>query len=179
MICLAVIVHLPFYHNSIPAMPYGIELAAGAIVYMFIGMCLHRIECHNTYFLEYVILISFIVVTSLGLFNYKLDMAGKIYNNLFVDLVVPSAFFLVLLNLSRCISKMSVARKILVVIGESCFSIFFMHAAIMCIMSKYKVSYLLQIVVVFILGILIHKLLQTNRYSKFLFLGQPSNYATK
>lgn len=178
MICMALIVHLPFYHNSIPAMPYGIELAMGAIVYIFIGFCLHRFK-YKTYFIEYVILTIFLASVAFGLFNYKLDMAGKIYNNLLVDYVVPIAFFLVLLDLSRCISRMPVVSKTLIVIGESCITIFFLHAAILCTLSKYNVSYLLQIVVCIILGISIHKLLQTNRYSKFLFLGQQCNYVTK
>lgn len=178
MICLALMVHLPYYYNSIPAMPYGIELAAGAIVYIFIGLCLHRFK-YKTFFIEYVIVTIFLASVAFGMFDYKLDMAGKTYNNLFVDYVVPIAFFLVLLDFSRCISRIPVMSRILIIIGESCFKIFFLHAAILLILSKYNFSYLLQIAVCIILGISIHKILQTNRYSKFLFLGQQYNYVTK
>lgn len=115
-------------------LPWGMDQALGALVFMGIGFLLKKYETKRWHIV--FPLLSFLYVVACQIFPTiycTLNMMPMTYNNIVLDLTVPIIFTLALYKIALGLSYVPGVRDVFSSIGNSTFTIFFTHAAILAV----------------------------------------------
>lgn len=115
-----------------------------------------------------------ILVVYFGLYSYRLDLAGKLYQNIILDIVIPLSFYFLFLRISKVVKEVPHFGNLFALLGECCITIFFCHAAMISVMKHSNLHYFVQILICCTLGIGIHKALEQNILLRKVCLGRTS-----
>ncbi len=123
-----------------------------------------------------IIVFLSIVLQTLGVMNYRLDMKSASYNNLILDIVIPTSFSLVVLDISRVLSKMPIG-KCFAFIGKDTLPIMYLHIPISyLVLNHFDFQNLIMTIICIIAGIIFPILISRFVFEKFditrkIFLG--------
>ena len=104
--------------------------------------------------------------------DYRLDMKSVLFRHPLLDLVVPLSFTYALYVISLLLNRVPWLGNFLAFIGRSSLSIFFVHAAV--IEPLREDHPWLAVIAGVAVGLLVELLWRTNRYTRYLFLGQSA-----
>ena len=180
IVIIWIFLHTGVIHLLPVPLPWGIDNALGAVVYLYIGyianMYIHEIKSLKRLKLLFLFVPAlFIFVNFDYSINYQINMKSMIYNYLFLDLVVPISFTYLLYNVSCILKHIPVFNAILICLGNASMTIYFTHAAILWIMRD-TYSDFIRISTGLIVGIILHRLFSYIRILQILFLGKFSAF---
>lgn len=174
LIFIYLIIHTNLFRLLPRPLPWGIDEAFGAVIFIALGDSCKKINLYKRYFLLICILpFLFIYLSQVYNFHFEINMQKMIYNNLVLDLIIPISFTLLLLYISKIISKTTYMNNCMKLIGNSCITIYFTHTAFITIYKSLDIQNLYIITLLTILsGVILHKLLKKYKYTSILFLGR-------
>lgn len=153
-------------------LPWSLDEALGAIVFLFIGDYAKNIEHKQFHFLILIIPFIFITVNHTMELNYKFNMKSMMYNHYLLDLIVPVSFTYMLYRLSFLLSHVDFIKSVLVYLGKSSMTIYFTHGAILYLLGKYfSLNIWIIIAVTVIIGGILHNILYKFKLLRILFTG--------
>lgn len=178
LICLIwFVIHVVYIPDCLPAyLPLGIDLALGAICYIEVGFLLKTFNGKRAAFLFVIIPFIFALCNANGLLLYRLNMMSMIYDHVFLDLLVPLSFVILLYVLCSYIEKCSVVSNILQYIGQASMSIMFMHVAIIYLCTNLGLPKYLSIVLGALLPVVANYFYNQSAITRLLFLGCYNDY---
>lgn len=97
-------------------------------------------------------------------------MMPMTYNNIVLDIAVPMVFILSLYMIAKGLTYIPVVKEILSSVGNSTFTIFFTHAAILTIW--YEELSILSVFVAIVSGWGVHSVFNHFYITKLLFIGK-------
>lgn len=168
-----VIIHIKEIYPLHFPLPWGIDEAMGAIIFIYIGFIAQNKIPKFLYIILPMMAILFTVSTLTFDYNYELNMKQMKYEHFVLDLIVPCSFAMLFYELSFIIKKyISVLSRLLCELGLASITIFFTHAAVLCLLgNKYPIA---RITIAITVGYIIHQMLTRNYYSRLLFIGKLS-----
>lgn len=172
---MAFIMYAVVHLVDIPAvtplrLPFSIDAAIGCFPYLFCGYALKKIEFKWKYLAFLVIPVVMICLKFSGLIGYELDMKQMKYTSWVLDFIVPISFAISLYGVSMLISKIAFLRHFLSPLGESCITVYFIHATVIYLAGA-RIHPILVVVLSVVLGYVIHELFKKNTWTSKLFLG--------
>lgn len=165
-----IIIHIASYFHYVPCLPWGIDTAIGAIVYIFVGDLFKKYNYKRWHIIFTVFPIIIIMGFKLISCQYKLNMASMIYNHILLDLLIPMIFGFTLYQMAMLCKKTPV-QSILSVCGRSSLTIFYLHAAVL---SCDSINIYLRILLAVGGGIILQAMFEKDKLLRFLFLGKRS-----
>ena len=165
-----VIIHLMSYLDFHPPVPWGIDNAMGALVFIYIGDRFKMYRPKNWHYFLVGLPVLFTFINKLGGVNYQINMASMEYENLILDLLVPCMFTFTLYVLCIQLKKWKVISNMVSILGRSSITIYFTHAAIISWLRPYMEQSTIVALCIFI-GLLLHYLFLRFGYTRMLFLG--------
>ena len=152
-----IILHLNIMKLLPIPLPWGIDTALGAIVYIYLGNIAQNIKSSKWYTCLLILPIIFIFFNEYYGMNYKLNMLSMIYNHFLLDLIVPVIFTYFFYRISIILSQTPVISQLLSYIGLCSMTIYFSHAAILYATKElFHWDTNLRIICAIFIGILLH-----------------------
>lgn len=152
-------------------LPWGMDQALGALVFMGIGYMLQGRFLKKWHIGFPLLAIAYTVSCQIcPSINCTLNMMPMTYNNVVIDMVVPMVFSISLYMLSKMLTYVPLIREMLSSVGACTFTIFFTHAAILA-MWPWNLNWG-GVLVAVVVGWLIHNVLVRNRFLKMIFIGK-------
>ena len=162
---LYTIAHFFLPIKGLPPLPWGIDNACCAIMYLYIGHILKQFKKWNT--ILCIIPFIFIYICIFHHYNYKLNIADIHLEHYFLDIIIPFSFTILLLKIATYLAKIPIVNQIFSKIGECTLTIFFIHAAILHISNGW-----LGIVLSVLIGCILHQMIKKNEITKCWLLGK-------
>lgn len=177
LIIIYLIIHTNLLRSLPRPLPWGIDEAFGAVIFIALGDSCKKINLYKPYFFPIIILpFLFIYLSRFHYFNFELNMQKMIYNNLALDLIIPISFTILLLYISKIVSKVPYINNCMRLIGNSCITIYFTHTAFILLYKSLGMQNLYMITLITVLSsTILHHLFKSNRYTSFLFIGKNKN----
>lgn len=168
VILFYIIIHIASHYHYVPCLPWGIDTAIGAIVYIFVGDLFKKYNYKRWHIIFTVLPIIIIFGFKFISIQYKLNMASMIYNHILLDLCIPIVFGFALYQMAM-LCRNTPIQSILSVCGKSSLTIFYLHAAIL---SCESINIYFRIFLAVGGGIVLQAMFEQNRLLRFLFLGK-------
>lgn len=161
IICVAcyLLIHTSVFHLLPIPLPWGIDAAIGAFVFFYIGDK-WNISISNQRWVWWSILfiIIFIAINHCCNWEYKINMKAMTYNHIILDLLVPTAFIFIFLQISKMLEHVPFISSALAYTGKCSMTIYFLHAALLYVMKSH-VPIFMNISITISLGVFIHYIL--------------------
>lgn len=167
---LYLIVHLMTYWDFHPPVPWGIDNAMGALVFIYIG---DKFKVYKTQKWHYSLLcapVLFTFINKLGGVNYRINMASIEYNHLILDLLVPCIFAFAIYLLCMYLKKWKYITYFFSVLGHSSLTIYFTHAALLYVLAP-LIGQPIAVACCLIAGALFQHIFTRFNITRTLFLG--------
>lgn len=163
--------------------PWGLDEAIGAIPYLYIG---HRLRGHLlprtdaprswrgwalAWGIALLVCAGFCILNATLAWDYKLNMKSMLYTNALLDLIVPLAFTYLTYLISLSLARIPGLKAVLAYVGVACMTVFYVHAAALYIIRPLGGG-VWAIVLSVLIGVGLHALWGTNRWTRTLFLGE-------
>ncbi|MFD0826997.1 acyltransferase family protein [Neobacillus sp. M.A.Huq-85] len=162
--------------------PWNIDVVPIALSYYFIGFYIQRFtyifhNCKNV-LLFALFCVFFLIINKLYGLNYQFDMKYSFYKNLMLDMFVPFIFTILILFISRIISKVSKeVPKVLSKLGENSLFIMYLHIPVCSVLlANIRPEYTLYTLIGISVPMCFAILVQKNKYINFLFTGKIFSY---
>ena len=162
---LYTIAHFFLPIKDFPPLPWGVDNACCAIMYLYIGHILKQFKKWNT--ILCIIPFIFIYICYFHHYNYQLNIADIHLEHYFLDIIIPLSFTILLLNIANYFVKVPIINQLFSKIGECTLTIFFTHAAVLNLCNGW-----IGIILSILIGYILHQLLKQNNITKKLFLGK-------
>lgn len=170
-----IIIHLNVMKLSPIPLPWGIDAALGALIFLYIGNMAKNIKSKKYYLLLLPIL--FIFCNEYFALHYKINMMGMIYNHPVLDLLVPVIFTYFLYKISVILSHIQGLSHVLSFLGTCSMTIYFTHAAVLSFTNeKLHWNTYESIYSAVVIGVLLHTLFKCFKITRILFLGNLKVY---
>lgn len=167
---LYIIIHLMSCLDFHPPVPWGIDNAMGALVFIYIGDQFKMYKPKKLHYFLVGLPVLFAFVNKWGGVNYQINMASMVYDNLILDLLVPCMFTFALYILCIQLKKWKIVATVVSILGRSSMTIYFTHAAIIFWLRPYVEQSMIVVLCIFI-GMTLHYSFLRFRYTRMLFLG--------
>lgn len=168
---LWIVVHIKAIFPFPYPLPWGIDQALGALVFMGLGYMLKGRSLKKWHIVFPLLAIAYIVGYQIWpSINCTLNMMPMTYNSIVIDMVVPMVFSISLYIFSKMLTYVPLIREALSSIGACTFTIFFTHAAILAV-CPWGLTWG-SVLVAVAAGWLIHNVFIRNRNTKMLFVGK-------
>lgn len=152
-------------------LPWGIDQALGALVFMGIGYLLKGYSTKFWHVVYPLLAIGYVFACQYyPSINCTLNMMPMRYNNIIIDMLVPMVFCISLFMLSKMLTYVPLVREVLSSVGACTFTIFFTHAAILAAWPKELTWFTVWVAIV--VGWAIHNVLIHIDLLKKLFIGK-------
>ena len=168
------LIHTDLFRNIIPIpLPWSIDNALAATIFLFIGDLAKNIQYKKWHLLFLLIPILFIICNEYFHLNYQINMKSMTFDHLFLDLIVPVTFTYLLYILSININRIKGINTTLSYIGKYCMTIYFTHAAILYLGQQYlQWKTIPSILLCIASGMLLHRLFISFKLTRILFIGK-------
>lgn len=153
-------------------LPWSLDEALGAVIFLFIGDYAKNIKSKPYHCLFLMIPFLFIIVNHLMKLNYDINMKSMIYNHYLLDFIVPVSFTYMLYRLSLILTHVNFVKSVLAYLGKSSMTIYFTHAALLCLLAEYfNLNIWITIAVTITIGGILHYIFCKFKILKILFTG--------
>ena len=168
-----ILIHTHLFRILPYPLPMSIDCALGGYVFYYLGFKLKKVDLINNrkYLTILIIPFAFIILNRFLDLNYRFNMKAMSYHSIWLDLLIPCSFVYLLYIISVLLKKISYISNLLVKVGSSSMTIFYIHAAILYIL-KNEITTVMNVAITIVIGVVVHKLLTRFEFSRFLFLGQ-------
>lgn len=162
--------HTGVIHLLPVPLPWGIDNALGAVVFLYIGYLAKDIAYKKWHLLLLFVPVMFIFFNKYTDFSYKINMMGMVYDHFVLDLIVPLSFTYLLYRFSCFLKRIPLICTIIAYLGQASITIYFIHAAILWIMrDNYDDS--IRMMTALAIGCVLHGLFEYFRITRIIFLG--------
>lgn len=153
-------------------LPWGIDTALGAIIFLYIGNAAKEIKSKNWHWSLLLLPIIFIILNENTGLHYKFNMKSMTYNHFILDLFIPTLFTYFFYKMSIILSHIQKFSQSLSYLGTCCMTIYFTHAAILSFTSQeLHWNNMLGIILAITIGVLLHTLFKHFKITRILFIG--------
>ena len=151
-------------------LPWGIDNALGAIVFIYLGDLFKRYKFRLWHISFCILPIVFWLYCQYTGFEYEINMKSMTYQHILLDFLVPCLFTYMFYLLSLILCRVRILSDVLTYVGKCSITIFFVHAFFLGI---YKDLFMpLAVVVSIVSSCLVHYTFNSNKYIKALFIGR-------
>lgn len=178
IVILYLIAHLEAIFIKLP-LPWNIDVSMISLSYFAFGFYIKKyieILIKNIYFISVILLsaIFMIYADHYNVLKFTLDMKNKIYSNIFLDLIIPVLFCLLIFSFSFMLSKINFSG-FFEKLGGMSMVIMFLHFPINLILLKFVSYNWLEFVLI---GLMIPMLLYQafDRKNINIFLGRSTYF---
>lgn len=172
LLTIWIILHLNIIQLLPIPLPWGIDAALGAVIFLSIGNIAKNIKPKKWHWGLLLLPIIFIIFNDYSGLQYKINMKSMIYNHFLLDLFVPISFTYFLYKISIILSYIQGLSQILSYLGKCCMTIYFTHAAILIFTHQYlKGDNVWGILTTIIIGVSLHTLFEHFKITRILFIG--------
>lgn len=161
-------IHLINFKNLHFYIPFGLNTALGAIVYIYLGDVFKSYQPKTWHYFFLIISIALLFVCNKQ--EYSLNMAEMKYEHFILDILVPCSFSFSLYLICNVLDKFKL-DILMQYLGKSSLTIYFTHAAVIYMLKPYLHSVIL-LIFCLCFGALLHYILSQFKVTRLLFLGQ-------
>ena len=152
-------------------LPWGIDNALGAIVFLAVGHWAKKMVCRQWHVWLLLVPVAFVVLNYYGGLGYKINMKSMIYDHFLLDLIVPLSFTYLLYRISCVLTRVHCVSSAIAYMGRASITIYFTHAAILWVTRDVPYGASAQIAIALVVGLTLHALFSRYRLTRILFLG--------
>ena len=130
------IIHLMSFMKFHPPVPWGIDTAMGALVFICLGDNFKSYRFKQWHYIFLLAPVVFVIINKMGV-KYEINMASMKYDHFLLDILVPCIFTYALYLICLQLKNWRSCSYILSIIGRSSLTIYFTHAALIYILKPY------------------------------------------